>query len=354
MTEVEINTKVGLGLLKKLAKIQSYSGEEDAMIDFIKKVINKLGVNYKVDSAGNILITKGVLCEGEYYPCIVAHMDTVFKKNPLYELEVVEELDGSIILRGLEYDKDAVYYAGTGFDDKNGIWIALRLLKELPKVKILFTVQEEIGAIGASKVDMKFFDDVAYVLEGDRRGNSDVITSIFDDICSIEFIKKISPVMVQYGYSENFGMLTDISSLKENGLAVSCINFSVGYYEPHTDKEYCIFEDLVKAYDFAKECINILGYERQDHIQPKIPYYKNDHYNYFEDDYYDYEWNKGNTSKKCTCISDYLIDLSCNECNPTTIRYSGIICSCGEELIEKEHSDYCQFCNKHFIYDYRR
>ena len=350
MIETTINTKTGLGLLKKLATIQSYSGEEQEMLDFIKKSINKLDVKYETDIIGNILITKGVLNEGEYYPCIVAHTDTVFKKNEDYAICVEEETPTRTVLYGVEELPDNTYYAGTGFDDKNGIWIALRLLKELPKLKVVFTVQEEIGAVGASQIDMSFFEDVAYVLEGDRRGNSDVISSIYEDICSKDFIKKISPVMVKYGYSENYGMLTDVLSLKENELAVSCINFSVGYYEPHTPKEYCVFEDLVKAYNFAKECISILKYEKQPHTQVKTSYFRNKYFGSY-DDYYGFDDNSYET---CTCSTKYLVDLSCSKCNPTIIKLSGLMCSCGAELEEKEYSHYCSFCNKHYIYDYRK
>ena len=55
------------------------------------------------------------------------------------------------------------------------------------------------------------------------------------DICSDDFIKDIEPK--EYGYTPTEGMMTDVEQLKENGLNISCINLSCGYYEPHTDND---------------------------------------------------------------------------------------------------------------------
>ena len=43
--------------------------------------------------------------------------------------------------------------------------------------------------------------------------------------------------------------------VKARGLSVSCINLSCGYYEPHTDREYTIWEDLCKCYRFVRHIV---------------------------------------------------------------------------------------------------
>lgn len=43
--------------------------------------------------------------------------------------------------------------------------------------------------------------------------------------------------------------------MKRNGLEVSCVNLSCGYYEPHTDNEYTILADLCKCYRFVRHII---------------------------------------------------------------------------------------------------
>lgn len=42
---------------------------------------------------------------------------------------------------------------------------------------------------------------------------------------------------------------------ERNGLEVSCINLSCGYYEPHTDNEYTVVADLCKCYRFVRHII---------------------------------------------------------------------------------------------------
>ena len=58
-----------------------------------------------------------------------------------------------------------------------------------------------------------------------------------------------------FGYKETDGLMTDIEQLKENGLDVSCINLSCGYYEPHTDNEYTSKKDLLNCLHFIEHII---------------------------------------------------------------------------------------------------
>ena len=74
---------------------------------------------------------------------------------------------------------------GLGADDKNGIWIALKCLEQFPVLKIAFFKEEEIGCGGSSVADMSFFKDCRYCIQADRKGSSDLITSIgVTDLCS--------------------------------------------------------------------------------------------------------------------------------------------------------------------------
>lgn len=61
---------------------------------------------------------------------------------------------------------------------------------------------------------MSFFDDVRFVIQPDRKGNSDLITSIgYADLCSEGFMEAIEPE--KWGYMEENGLMTDILTLKE-------------------------------------------------------------------------------------------------------------------------------------------
>lgn len=141
-----------------------------------------------------------------------------------------------------------------GADDKNGVFICLECLKKYDSIKVAFFREEETGCRGSSEAVMSFFDDVRFVIQPDRKGNSDLITSIgYSDLCSDQFIEAIKPE--KWGYREENGLMTDILTLKENGLGVSCINVSCGYYNAHSDEEITIKKDLLKCLMFIEHII---------------------------------------------------------------------------------------------------
>lgn len=114
---------------------------------------------------------------------------------------------------------------------------------------------------------MSFFDDVRFVIQPDRKGNSDLITSIgYADLCSEGFMEAIEPE--KWGYMEENGLMTDILTLKEKGLEVSCLNVSCGYYNAHTDEEITVKKDLMKSLLFVEhiieDCTNTYPHTQSD------------------------------------------------------------------------------------------
>ncbi len=218
-------------LLKELYKTYSPSGKEWTMVKFIRNYIKTIpGVNMEKDNWGNLYITKG---KAIHYPCIVAHMDQV-QRTHSRDFMPVETRD---IIFG--YSPSGRRQEGLGADDKNGIWIALKCLEKYEVLKIALFTAEEVGCIGSSNCRMEFFKDTRFVIQPDRRGYKDCVTTIGRmSLCSREFIKDIR--LKSFGYRETDGMMTDILALKERGLAISCINISCGYYEPHTDQEFTV------------------------------------------------------------------------------------------------------------------
>ena len=144
---------------------------------------------------------------------------------------------------------------GLGADDKNGIWVALKCLLSFDVLKVAFFVSEEIGCVGSSAADMTFFNDARFVLQCDRRGAHDLITVAgWTKLCNGAFVEAIQPKL--FGYKEEEGMLTDVLTLKENGLGVCCVNISCGYYAPHTDYEVTNIPDLMNCLAFVEHIIN--------------------------------------------------------------------------------------------------
>lgn len=228
--------------LIELYNIASPSGREKHMAKYIMAELKKLGVSCRKDKTGNIYAVKG---HADTYPCVVSHIDEVHRnKTGNYGAYVVA--DEMVI----GYDHRRKCQTGIGADDKNGIWICFRMLERFKKMKCVFFVGEETGCIGSSRADMDFFSDCRFVIQCDRRGNSDMVTQISGTpLCSKEFVRAVGPE--KYGYTECAGLMTDAYTLKTRGLPVSCINLSCGYYNPHTDTENTILKDLMKCYRFV-------------------------------------------------------------------------------------------------------
>ncbi len=241
-----MNTTLDWRLLKKLYAIHSPSGKEDKMIAFLVSYLKSLpGVKLGKDNFGNLYAVKG---ESETYPCIVAHLDQVQRNHPC-DFRAIECRDLIFGFSGKEHS-----FCGLGADDKNGITICLEAIKKYDCMKVVFFKEEETGCHGSSRAEMKFFDDCRYVIQCDRRGNSDLITNIgCSDLCSEKFIQDIDPE--KWGYKEETGMMTDVEALKERGLSVSAANISCGYYSPHSETETTNKRDLEKCWKFVQHII---------------------------------------------------------------------------------------------------
>lgn len=236
-------------LLKKLYQIHSPSGREGKLIRFICNWIkyNVPDIRIALDqTTGNLYITKGV---ADSYAVLCAHLDQVQRKYPRdYTVSQTEHII-------FAYSPKTRAYCALGADDKNGVWIALKCLKKFPTLKVCLFTSEEVGCVGSSHADMDFFKNAKYVIQADRRGAHDIVTNIgFTELCSDEFLTDIP--YQKYGYAITDGLSTDVGQLKENGLEVSCINLSTGYYEPHTNREYTVIADLLNCKALVEEIIS--------------------------------------------------------------------------------------------------
>ena len=128
-------------LLKKLLSFRTYSADKKAQrrfSDYLCSVISFIpNTVVEEDKLGNLYITKG---EAEFYPCVVAHQDINQDK-----IDNVDIIQTSKFILGI--DSDTGTQCGLGADDKCGVYFGLHCLKTMDNVKVLFTVDEEIGLI---------------------------------------------------------------------------------------------------------------------------------------------------------------------------------------------------------------
>jgi putative aminopeptidase FrvX len=239
--------------LKEVLSVQSASYEQWRMFAYIIRQVYEY--DFYVDD-GNIYIEKGF---ADTKPCIVAHMDTV---HDITEDLSILEVDGKLT----GFNRVKMTQTGIGGDDKVGIFIALECLHHFDNIKVAFFRDEEVGCDGSGVADMRFFDNCTFVLQCDRRGNGDFITNASGtELSSSRFQKSIKSTIKKYGYSFANGMMTDVMTLKQNGLGVSCANISCGYYNPHCKNEYVVVKDVMNCLDLVMEIMTNFGTETFEH-----------------------------------------------------------------------------------------
>lgn len=247
--------------LVKVCQVQSHSKNEHRMIEFLIKWLDSQSFkcDYYIDEIGNLIVTKG---ESQTYPCVVAHMDTVHKIVKDYSVwHTIPEPGKTVKL----FAKKGDISTGIGGDDKCGIYACLYMLQHIPKIKVVFFTQEEVGCVGSENIDKAFFDDCRYVIQLDRRHAHDFIDKHFNGrTTSPEFRSEIGHLKKARGFVSTTGTITDSIKLWQNNIGISCVNISSGYYEPHTDNEYIIIDELWNSVQLAKEIILTLKPHRYE------------------------------------------------------------------------------------------
>lgn len=236
--------------LFQLYKTNCKSGNEVEIRSLIKDMLADVELDIQVDFIGNLYITKG---KADYYPCIAAHIDEI---HTPCQRTIIEA--GGVIIAVNEKGEQV----GPGADDKNGIWVAIKLLHELPVLKAVLFVEEEkkgdlSGCRGAHAANLDFFKDCRYILESDRKGASDLIIQGKDvPLCEADFIPQ--EILDKYHYQPTNGGKTDVVELKMRGLDIPVCNISCGYYNAHHSNEYTKFDELQNCLYFIKELIKAI------------------------------------------------------------------------------------------------
>lgn len=215
------------------AKYSQILRAEVVNIHTLLSYFKKADMDY--DAYGNILVN--FKNETKNTPIVVAHLDNVLSG----ERQPVMDVSGTRI-----FGKKT----GIGFDDKAGIIAIIELWNRIPEhdFRIIFTSDEEKGGIGAAYLNSSYYQDAAYILELDRRGNKDLINvSGTTRLCSEEF----ASMFECYGFKRATGTFTDLNVFKPQAPHVNMANLSIGYYNAHTDDEYLMIDD----FEYIVSCV---------------------------------------------------------------------------------------------------
>ena len=123
--------------LYEVMQVPSCSRYEFRMAAYIILWARRNGVDYKFDKKGNIYLTKGKLAEGEFYPCVTSHMDTVQDKAKPFALAGAELPLRTRRVKSTTTDevRHEIFIDGQGIgaDDKLGVYISLQIVKNVEK-----------------------------------------------------------------------------------------------------------------------------------------------------------------------------------------------------------------------------
>ena len=142
----------------ELNQIPRESKNEAEAASFIIKIAKELGLPYKQDEAGNVLVTKPASPGNANKPtvCIQGHLDMVCEKN---SGTVHDFLNDPI---SMKIDGEYVKAEGTTLGADNGIGVASALAVMAaddlvhPPMEFLFTTDEETGLTGANALKPGF------------------------------------------------------------------------------------------------------------------------------------------------------------------------------------------------------
>lgn len=159
---------------------------------------------------------------------------------------------------------------GLGMDNQGGCAIALAVMEDLPVCRAAFTVEEEIGMLGARAMDMSFFDDCAFVFSNDSPDrNRGTHYSSGVQLYSDEFFKEhLQKICAEHGLtdfrSEPFTCILNVRNHRlPDGKHLECLNFGNGGYNAHMDTEYAKFADVCAAEDLLRALCEKIPLDKQ-------------------------------------------------------------------------------------------
>jgi putative aminopeptidase FrvX len=277
----------------KLLSIHGVSGDEGAVRSYLIPCLKSTMDSVHVDEYGNLLGEKKYGTGEGPTVLLSAHMDTV--KGVLADRKLIES-DGFIMS-----DKGVL-----GADDRAGIAIILAVLRNLNSltsfngiVKVAFSREEEIGCVGSTNIDKKWYEDVDLAIVVDRRGTRDIVVGCMAAFCSNAvgvFMENVADLIDQSDWKCVEGGISDAMTFSSNG--INSINISAGYENEHSENEYVSLAGMRDSTMLIMQTFAVIGdfYKTFGEVPggnkwvKEYTSYNNKHVDSkFEDDY-DKEW----------------------------------------------------------------
>lgn len=204
----------------------SQSSLKQVLASFLKKHYRKV-----------VQTKEYVIAEGDIPVALVSHLDTVFKTPPV---DIFFDPRKNVV-----WSPD-----GLGADDRAGVFAIVQIIRSGLRPHIIFTTDEEIGGIGATKLSTMPcpFKDLKYIIELDRRGSNDCV---FYDCENPEFTEYVE----SFGFECNFGTYSDICEFCPTW-GIAGVNLSIGYRDEHSVSEILFVGQMYSTIEKVKKMLN--------------------------------------------------------------------------------------------------
>lgn len=278
-------------LYTRLLNFRSYSrsSEQKVFRNWLRNYIerNISGTKTTLDKYGNLYVEKGDT-SSVTVNCVVAHLDINQKQRT--NVKVIHS--GDFVFG---FDTETGEQCGVGHDDKAGVYFAIQALKKFEYIKAFFPLDEEVGCIGSSHAESKFFKNVGFMVQLDRNGYGDISEYTNGvDVVTESTKEQLQELLQKYNYDWEFCICTDVGELVDL-FEIQGVNISCGYSNEHTDREILRISWYENAEKFALELLEITD-GNYYHIDTTSQYYQKQEkevYRYYGsgsrdyDDYYD-------------------------------------------------------------------
>ena len=254
--------------MKTLLKLYSFESvhntpDEKALADWLEEWFVKHEVEYTRDGDNFYKLDQ------YQEPILSAHLDQV-KTNGKAEHFYLTP-DKHIIAYNKDWERTSL-----GGDDKNGVWIILKMLEKKLPINFIISAGEEVGCVGIKLLDTgKVLDKIdeldTWCIVLDRRGSNDVL----DSGSGSTYCKTLAQDICNYlgDMSVTSGSLSDTATICEY---CESVNMSVAYEKPHQAEEHTDWVRLQCICDYVEQlCTDFVHYPTDPSVYVKKSWYYN-------------------------------------------------------------------------------
>lgn len=256
--------------LLKLYSIESVhdTDGEQKIFKWLCQYLDNLNVEYKTLGNNIYKLTGNKVI-------LSAHLDQV-KTNGKAEHFFI--FDNKII-KG--YNKN-YQRTSLGADDKNGVWIILKMLENCSQLDFIISCGEEVGCVGIKELEqagvLNCISDKQICLVLDRKGNKDILKGGASDV----YCSTLAQDLCNFIDDNMFVTKGSISDTRVICKHCESVNMSTAYFNPHTENEETDFDALQNLLDIVSNIVySFMHYPTKPsvyvkkHIAPAFTKYNN-------------------------------------------------------------------------------